>query len=86
MTMLRWYGDELMEHVLRKRCPARRCGVEAALQFFQRDRLREVVVLGAVAAAKVTAAGDDELGVNRGVRQKNAGGSREQALNLHALE
>jgi NADH-quinone oxidoreductase subunit F len=25
MTMLRWYEDELMEHVLRKRCPARRC-------------------------------------------------------------
>ncbi len=25
MTMLRWYEDELMEHVRRKRCPARRC-------------------------------------------------------------
>jgi NADH-quinone oxidoreductase subunit F len=25
MTMLRWFEDELMEHVVRKRCPARAC-------------------------------------------------------------
>lgn len=25
MTMLRWYEDELMEHIVRKRCPARVC-------------------------------------------------------------
>ncbi len=25
MTMLRWFEDELMEHIVRKRCPARRC-------------------------------------------------------------
>ena len=41
MTMLRWYEDELMEHILHKRCPARRCaGLVRYEVLHQSDKLR----------------------------------------------
>ena len=40
MTMLRWFEDELMEHVVRKRCPAKRCaGLVRYEVLHQSDRL-----------------------------------------------
>jgi NADH:ubiquinone oxidoreductase subunit F (NADH-binding) len=40
MTMLRWFEDELMEHVVRKRCPARACaGLLRWEVLHQSDRL-----------------------------------------------
>jgi NADH-quinone oxidoreductase subunit F len=40
MTMLRWFEDELMEHVIRKRCPARACaGLVRWEVMHQSDRL-----------------------------------------------
>jgi hypothetical protein len=58
-------------------------GVNAPLQLVCRDRLREVVILGAVAATEVAAARDDELGVERGVGEEDARNRLEEVLNLH---
>ena len=57
-------------------------GVDALLEVVRGDGVGEIVVLAAVAAGEVAAAGDDELGVHRRVREENAGNGREQVLNL----
>jgi len=47
--------------------------IDSLLEHIRRHGLREVVVFGAVAAAKVAAAGDDQLSVEWSVREENAG-------------
>jgi NADH:ubiquinone oxidoreductase subunit F (NADH-binding) len=58
MTMLRWYEDELMEHVLRKRCPARRCaGLIRYEVLHQSDRLEAAEAICPTAAVVKDARG-----------------------------
>jgi hypothetical protein len=46
--------------------------INSLLEHIRRHGFREVVVFGAVAAAKVAATGDDQLGVEWGIREENA--------------
>lgn len=58
MTMLRWYEDELMEHVLRKRCPARRCaGLIRYEVLHQSDKLQAAEAICPTAAVVKDARG-----------------------------
>jgi NADH-quinone oxidoreductase subunit F len=58
MTMLRWYEDELMEHVLRKRCPARRCaGLIRYEVLHQSDKLASAEAICPTAAVVKDARG-----------------------------
>ena len=56
--------------------------VDPLLEDVRGDGVGEAVVLAAVAAGEVAAAGNDELGVHGGVGEENARDGREQVLNL----
>jgi dissimilatory sulfite reductase (desulfoviridin) alpha/beta subunit len=77
MTMLRWFEDELMEHVVRKRCPAKACaGLIRYEVLHQSDRLplaEAICPTGAVVK--------DERGTYRIDQEKcvKCGACREQA-------
>ena len=58
-------------------------GVDAFFEVVGGDGVREVVELGAVAAAQVAAAGDDQLGVEGCVGEEDSGSGGEEVLNLH---
>ena len=83
LTMLRWFEDELMEHVVRKRCPAKVCaGLVRYELLHQSDRLplaEAICPTGAIVK--------DERGIYRIDQQKcvKCGACREQAPYAVAL-
>jgi len=77
MTMLRWFQDELMEHVLRKRCPTRACaGLVRYEVLHQSDRLPLAEAICPTAAVV-----KDERGMYRIDQERcvKCGACREQA-------